>query len=186
MTNDLIPYDDFLKRIGHCITYWAFIEEMLFEICVATLKAPRKQTAIVYYRTPTLEARLSLVQELVAAKFPRKKPGQHSSTLEITWSNLVKEATDLIPERNTLAHRPLKGILISGLSSDGEAQIKYSVRLHKNERLRGRSVKADLMDADSLSKHLKRVRILEEGLRRFNYDLRTMLLRLSRPPKGGQ
>ena len=50
-------YETFLGNLGRCITMWAFVEEKLFDLCLMTLKAPKKQTAIVYYRTPTIDSR---------------------------------------------------------------------------------------------------------------------------------
>ena len=55
--------DEFFTWLGKCITAWAQVEEHLFEICVHSLGATRHRVAIVYYRTPTLDARLQLTNE---------------------------------------------------------------------------------------------------------------------------
>ncbi len=64
MTNN--SADEFFTWLGKCITAWAQVEEHLFEICVHSLGATRHRVAIVYYRTPTLRARLDLTDELFA------------------------------------------------------------------------------------------------------------------------
>jgi hypothetical protein len=69
----------FLMYVGYCITTWADVEEKLFKIFWRATNCPKKQAAIIYYRTPTLDARLSLTDELVkhALPKPEKKSGGH-------------------------------------------------------------------------------------------------------------
>ena len=57
--------DEFNKAIGQCITQWALVEEELFQICWRVLQCALEHAAIIYYRTPNLDARLSLASELV-------------------------------------------------------------------------------------------------------------------------
>jgi hypothetical protein len=57
---------EFYWLLGIEITIWAQLEEQLFNMCAQVLKAARHHVAIVYYRTPTLDARLTLVDELTS------------------------------------------------------------------------------------------------------------------------
>jgi len=56
--------DEFHMWVGYCITAWAEVDDVLFCIfrdCVG----PSEQCAIIYYKTPGLEARFSLIDEIV-------------------------------------------------------------------------------------------------------------------------
>lgn len=73
--------DQFHKMVGFCITEWAHVDELIFDIfhqCVG----PLKQCAIIYYRTPGLEMRLGLTDEIVKAVLP--KPARKSGTIRLT------------------------------------------------------------------------------------------------------
>jgi hypothetical protein len=41
------------EQIGVCIKEWAEIENLLFQLCVAVLKAETRHVSIIFYRTPT-------------------------------------------------------------------------------------------------------------------------------------
>jgi hypothetical protein len=172
MSDSVPELDEFLKNVGMCITDWSFIEDKLFELCYLSLKAPRVQASIVYYRTPTIDSRLSLVDELITAVLPKKKSGEHSGELEIKWKKILAEIKELLPERNALAHYPVKEIisvpenfLIALSENYSKRPRKYSAIPHKNEQLRGR--KGRTMDADMLPKHLQKLGRLEFDLHKF-------------------
>jgi hypothetical protein len=79
-----------------CIKQWELVEIHLFKICELILGANRKHLAIIYYRTPTLDSRLSLTNDLVESMFP-KRPGEHDHPdlvcLEITsWRDTLAAA----------------------------------------------------------------------------------------------
>ena len=57
--------DEFHMMIGYCIAEWAGIDDELFRIFQQCTGAKEKQAAIVYYRTPALNVRLGLVDEIV-------------------------------------------------------------------------------------------------------------------------
>jgi hypothetical protein len=180
LRDQLYQYETFLANIGRCITGWVFIEEKLFDLCLMTLKAPKKQTAIVYYRTPTIDSRLALVEELIAAVLPTKKPGEHSSKAEIEWDAIAKEIRLLLPERNALAHFPLKEIFLpiesyeEAANPDFRQPRKLAIRPHKNERLR-KEPKIQSMDAESLPKHWRRINQLSMDLYSFQSTLRAAI-----------
>src|SRR5258708_5361691 len=76
--------DRFHNAIGLCITEWANIDERIFRI-FQTCVGPIKQCAIIYYRTPGLDVRVNLTEEIVASRFPSLKPGEHPHRLLKEW-----------------------------------------------------------------------------------------------------
>lgn len=68
----MTPTEEFLMWIGTCITAWAKVEEQLFGICEHCLGARTDRAAIVYYRTPTIDSRVLLVDELVRTVLPKR------------------------------------------------------------------------------------------------------------------
>jgi hypothetical protein len=94
--------DEFFTWLGKCITAWASVENHLFEICVSSLGTTKHRAAIVYYRTPSLDARLELTNELVLTVLPARE-----RDVKI-WDNIKKEIKSLSPIRNRLAHHPVE------------------------------------------------------------------------------
>jgi hypothetical protein len=111
-TEDM-PLDErepqFYRWVGICIKEWAKIENSLFEICNFLLKTHRRYVAVVYYRTPTIDARLTLTEELVRMILPqrKRKDGGHDHPDVTTWRNIVTNLRDLLPVRNLMAHAPV-------------------------------------------------------------------------------
>jgi hypothetical protein len=103
-------HDEFLRLIGLCITAWSRIEAMLFDLCQHALGASSQATAIVFYRTPTLDTRINLCDELLRTILPtpERKNGGHEHMLAGEWRRIKKTLQDLMPERNFMAH---KGIM---------------------------------------------------------------------------
>jgi hypothetical protein len=106
MTSSLTPNAEFHMYVGFCITAWAKVEEQLFRICVECLKTSDEKTAIVYYRTPSLSARLELLDELVRATLPRKlrKSGGHDLPIVKSWKDIYGEAKNLLGTRRRIAN----------------------------------------------------------------------------------
>ena len=174
LREELRESESFLANVGRCITSWAQIEEKLFDLCVIALKAPKKQTAIVYYKTPTIDSRLALVDELITAALPKKKSGDHSTGAERLWDGITTEFRKLLPERNALAHFPLKTVwsIYALMDPSRDDARKLSMRPHRNERLRGKEHKVQRMDAEHLPVHLERVKDLESQMFQFKSILR--------------
>ena len=60
-----------------------------------------------YYRTPTLDARLSLASDLIRSVIPRpSRAGEHPHADQKTWNDIDKEFRDLLSVRNRIAHEP--------------------------------------------------------------------------------
>jgi hypothetical protein len=101
------------RNIGLCITEWASVETQLFCLCSFALQISTQRVAIIYYRTPTIDARLSLTDELVRTALPQrqKKNGGHDPAIVKEWAGIVSDCRALLPIRNHLAHWPIvKGV----------------------------------------------------------------------------
>jgi hypothetical protein len=159
--------DEFYMFIGQCINDWANIDEILFQIfhhCVG----PRLQSAIIYYRTPGLDARLSLTDEIVRSVLPKKKRpnGGHSHEAVRAWGAAQKGFKEALSIRRRIAHQPMAGNLNPfWRQEDGEGDISFLIYANSHEELRkGASQPLELKD---LKKHLVDVAILNDQLFQF-------------------
>jgi hypothetical protein len=102
--------DDFFTWLGKCITSWAQVEDHLFEICFSSLGCTRHKAAIVYYRTPTLDARLKLTNELIRTVLPgrERKSGGHDHQDVKYWNETRSMIEHELSTRNRLAHHPIE------------------------------------------------------------------------------
>jgi hypothetical protein len=98
--------DEFHMMLGYRIAAWADVDDLLFRIfreCIG----PHLQCAIIYYKTPGLETRFSLTDEIVRSVLPKKKPGGHDHPSVKLWDTTIKSRHDLLPIRRRLAHHPV-------------------------------------------------------------------------------
>lgn len=109
------PFPDTLRQplyawIGLCIKDWADVESWLFKLCCLALGTDKVKVAIVFYRTPTIDSRLKLVDELLRTILPARsrEDGGHDHPDVITWKAIVRDIQELLPIRNLLAHAPLQ------------------------------------------------------------------------------
>src|ERR1700730_102814 len=105
-----MPKHEVYPRVGHCITAWANVERQLFSLCNFALGAGQERAAIIYFRTPTLDSRLDLVEELIQTKLPRRmrEDGGHDHPLVTEWKTIIKDVKDLLQTRNFIANQPHK------------------------------------------------------------------------------
>lgn len=96
----------FYAAIGICITEWSSIEHVLLQLCNLALKTTDKITSIVYFRTPSLEGRTNLTDELLLAILParEKKDGGHDHRLVKEWIGIRNDIKSELAVRNKLAH----------------------------------------------------------------------------------
>lgn len=94
----------FYMWIGKCIKRWAGIEDQLFSICQWALQIDRKLTSIVFFRTPTLESRLTLTSDLMQARLllTKKNPGEHDPPLLKKFGCLMERIRERLAFRNAL------------------------------------------------------------------------------------
>lgn len=166
-------HDELFKWVGICIKEWAKVEAHLFEVCHAVLKAERVQVAIIYYRTPTLDTRLTLADELlqtiVAATAPKERARKLRELAKV-WKQLLADTRELLPTRNLLAHAPVHSVFHTEWEqSEGADEVEMvdshwlEVATSEVERLRGRPARA--IRDDQLPEHFNGVCAISQRLR---------------------
>jgi hypothetical protein len=179
LTDNPLPDDDhvtFFSWIGVCIKEWAKIEAVLFKLCGHVLGAKPQHVAIVYYRTPSLEGRLQLTNELLSSFFP-KNPGEHDDPIFVTWKNLKNEIQDMMPIRNELAHSPVEYDVKLQIMLDRETNkssldtvhSRIKVNTSRDETLR--SGKSNSHDVEAIKLHHRDLQNVWSRLNDFSRDL---------------
>lgn len=182
--------DKFFALIGVCVTEWAGIDEWIFRLfkqCVF----PERQAAIIYYRSPGLNIRLSLTDEILKSVFPkpRKKVGSHPSAIEQEWNTLKKDIEGQLGIRRRIAHQPIKinsGWLghflhgrttLAGNDFDPEelADSWFSIYATEHERMREKEANSEPLKLDDLKTHLKTLSSLTPRLVTFSDNLQEWL-----------
>ncbi|WP_409188586.1 hypothetical protein [Bradyrhizobium sp. RDM4] len=177
----LLPKQEFYMYVGLCITAWGKIEEELFDICVDALGCTQERAAIIYYRTPTVRARLDLTDELVSTVLPKHKPGSHTPEDAKIWRALKKKLTDLTEVRRKIAHYPVNhGVAIrrkdTGELIQGSGPVpidnvvfdnSYWIYMSRAEGLRGRGTEQTQLKTDDLSVHCTELEIIAPKIQRF-------------------
>ena len=170
--------------MGYCIAEWARVEDTLFEICHAALRCPKEQAAVVYYRTPQLDARLSLADELVKLVLPRHTVGQSPHDDRKAWDAILKQVRDLTPTRNRIAHHPVAprspGAFYLDVSYlDVPPATWFEIYEGANEQLRGRSKNKTPLKLQDLRDHSVKVSEANSALHRFRHAL--LAIHLAKP-----
>ena len=101
-----VTRDEFHMMIGYCIAEWAGIDDELFRIFQHCIGAKGKQAAIVYYRTPGLNVRLGLVDEIVKSVLPQTQSGKPKDPHLKRWKAINKNCEELFKTRRRIAHQP--------------------------------------------------------------------------------
>lgn len=91
--------------MGYCIAEWARVDEQLFQIFHMALQCPKKQAAVVYYRTNTLGGRLALASALVSALLPKTVSGEQSHDDRVRWNEVKTAINSILGTRNRIAHK---------------------------------------------------------------------------------
>lgn len=167
--------DELHMWLGYCITEWASVEDQLFRICLGVLKAPETQAAIVFFRTPTMETRLQLIQELLEAIIPapERKNGGHPHADMDKWKIISKTFADLVPIRNRLAHDQVRRTDIylaeEGEDVSGREPIGswFEIGQSPHKELRPRIDRKDDLLVGDLRAHRNLVRGLVDSLSSF-------------------
>jgi hypothetical protein len=169
--------NEFYSHLGIAITMWAGVEERLFEICAAILKSEPRHVAIIYYRTPSLEARRSLTNDLVVSLFPDRESGQHATEEEKKWDAINKDIRTQLVTRNHLAHSPASLIVAPEPAVFPRANLDlwFASHMSDTERLRERKTR-DHMKIEDLKVHLAAVVVINNDLLSFGQNELTRLL----------
>jgi hypothetical protein len=146
------------------------MDEELFKISDAVLGTKKELTAIIYYRTTTLGARLALVGELVHRVLPQreKRSGSHHHPHVKKWRELQKDIEDLLYERTQIAHYPVD--MRFRETSRTEISLSYRLFVSDPERLRGRHDDTKPLTVDHLSEHCQIVQQRARVLRKFRQN----------------
>jgi hypothetical protein len=186
--------DMFYKWIGHCITAWADLEERLFEILWQCLSCPQARAAIVYYKTPSIDARLTLTDELVRSVLPKTESGKQPHPDLKAWNDIRLEITTELAVRRRIAHRPVREAkLIFDLTATqafrGKHQVEmsyYEIYVSEHEALRGKGGNPKPLHFESLLDHQTAVGSTVARLKAFRNDVLSKhvpKLRAQRPRK---
>ena len=168
--------DDFYMQIGRCIAGWAEIDEWLFRLCRESI-GPYEQSAIVYYRTPGIDIRLGLVDELVKSILPKRsrKSGGHDHPDVKLWKGISSDIRKLLSTRRRIAHHPVKAItnfllLFTYPEKYGGANLQ--IQASEYERLRQKDADISPLAISDLMMHAIATDEIGQKLERF-YDVLT-------------
>lgn len=135
----------------------------LFDLCHIYSGSSRTVAAVIYGRTPTLEARITLISDLIETAYP-KKPGEHDHPNLVTWNKIKTESKRLIPTRNVIVHAPAAMQAKLNLEVLPDLQVDTWVELYaaEHDKLRGKGtgplkmeqVKQHRADATDLAKRV--------------------------------
>jgi hypothetical protein len=168
--------NNFHMMIGYCIADWAKVDDELFRIfrdCVG----PYEQSAIIYYRTPGLNVRLELTDEIVKSVLPKpqKQSGDHDHPSVKAWKAAKKDFRDLLSTRRRIAHHPIKHGAIWPFDPALSLLLSwppwFEIQIGQHEQLR--SGKLPDLQLDDLKAHLSAVAALRERLQHFFSDVLT-------------
>jgi hypothetical protein len=157
--------------IGRAITGWAALEEVLFAITHSVLDCTEERASIVFYRTPTIDSRLTLTSDLVHSFFPRHESGEHPDPRVKRWKEIQAEIKDCMPVRNRLAHHPVGPVVEVYESADGEHKIgvRHASYISQAEYLRRREAPSPpTLTAEEIDIHAQLVSHLVHDLRNFH------------------
>lgn len=166
--------EQFMMLLGMCITDWAHIEEELFAICRAVLQTSPERTSIVYFRTPSISARIELVDELIFTVLSDRSAAKDNRDVK-EWTKLKRDIQSELSVRNRLAHSPAGPVLMGPIGnwheyfSAGE-KIRYESYAIPSETMRSRTKKKSALSADDLETYLKKLAHLNIRLRDFRHS----------------
>jgi hypothetical protein len=116
---------EFFRRLGMCISTWAFVDRHLYRIFHHATGFEVHQSALVYYGNRQLSSRLRMTDKAAKMFLPQ-------DVFLAEWRPLHNGTTDLTHTRNILAHHPSKRL---ATSKDGMAFDIYSIHIEPHERI---------------------------------------------------
>jgi hypothetical protein len=169
--------DEFHMMVGYCVAEWAGVDDELFRIfreCVG----PHEQSAIIYYRTPGLDVRFGLTDEIVRSVLPKrpKKSGSHDHPSVRAWVAAKGDYPNLLGMRRRIAHHPImirQEPFRVGMAAGESPPSWFEIYVSQHEGLRKKSSNLPALRIDDLKTHLIAVNQLKGRLHRFFYDVLT-------------
>jgi hypothetical protein len=136
----------FYEAVGRCIKIWAGVENYLFDICVELLETSPQIAGVIFFRTPTIDARLTLVSDLFLARFlPRGlKSGDHMPKIIDDWQAIHVDLKNRLGPRNLAAHSPVSTSYfgkVDQTTGDWIGESTWWVREHAADAVRPKSGK---------------------------------------------
>jgi hypothetical protein len=180
--------DQFMTMVGNCITEWANVEEALFSICWLCLGCTKEKAAIVYYRTPYIDVRMSLVDELVKSTLPKKdrQSGGHDHPDVRRWDRVERDFRDLQHIRRRIAHHPVimtRNPFRDDHNSSSIGETSFGIYVSQSEAARGRSTNLRPLTINDLHRHLQKVNLVTEELHQFVQNVLPRHIGASPPPE---
>ena len=145
--------------VGLCLTRWGLLDEIVFKIFHEILHTETKLAAIIYYKSPSLDTRLNLCDELVAAAFPYLA-GKPKPQIIRMWNGIREALRKLTPVRNALAHHNVGSMSeIQMVQQEDKifrakgSTTRMEIRLNQYQRLRDGNNLVKLVKDEELPSH---------------------------------
>jgi hypothetical protein len=182
----------FYEAVGRCIKIWAGVESYLFDICVEVLGAPPDVAGVVFFRTPTIDAKLTLVSDLFLTRFLPNGlgSGEHPPKILSDWESIATDLQGRLSARNLAAHSPVSYTHtgeIEKLSGEWVHHYIWQIREHSADASRPkkgkvrRETKRREVDADALFAHVEEIRLIISQMRALLAALRELPAKEARP-----
>jgi hypothetical protein len=171
--------DEFHRLVGYCITAWAEVDDQLFRIFRDCL-GPYDQSAIIYYRTPGLDVRLALVDEIVITTLlpSWERPGTTDPRVK-AWKAAIKDFRNLLAVRHRIAHQPVG---MGHSPSGGYSLAPFEIQVSEHESLRDKAARLRPLQTEDLEQHKAGIEKLRDRLRSFFENVLTKRPEPSPPP----
>jgi hypothetical protein len=168
--------DEFHMTMGYCIAAWAQVDNELFRI-FADCMALTDHSAIIYYRTPGLDVRFGMADEIVKTTLlpSWERPGHGDPRIK-AWKAATKGVRDLLSVRRRIAHQPVtprQEPFRCGMPLGERAPSWYEIHVSRHERLRDNAAKLPPLTITDLRKHRAEVAMLTDRLAAFFHDVLT-------------
>jgi hypothetical protein len=169
--------DEFHMMVGYCVAEWARVDDELFRIFRDCL-GPYEQSAIIYYRTPGLDVRFGLTDEIVRSVLPKrpKRSGSHEHPDVRAWVKAKGDYQNLLGTRRRIAHHPImvrQEPFRVGMATGEAPPSWFEIYVSQHEGLREKSSDLPPLRIDHLKAHFIAVAQLRDRLHRFFYDVLT-------------
>jgi hypothetical protein len=172
--------EEFHMMMGQCIAMWAQVDDELFRIfrdCVG----PYEQCAIIYYRTPGLDTRFSLTDEIVLSVLPKpdRKSGGHDKPAVTAWKSAKKGYGDLLGVRRRIAHQPATirlgptNFALNNRTLNEPPPSWFEIYVNQHEQLREKECGKAPLRIKDLQDHLLATITLRDRLNRFFHEILT-------------
>jgi hypothetical protein len=172
----------FYNALGRAITDWAHVEAELYAMVASLIGCERERASIIFYRTPTIDSRLQLADDLMQTLFPRTTSGGKDHPGLRIWKDLKKAIKDELPTRNQLAHQPATPFIdIYESEDESKVELRASIASYISpaEKLRKQNLSSPILTAAAIEDHIKKVSALVQRLRVFANN--EFLVRLTAP-----